>query len=106
MKQKPVVLEIDTSVMKEVSVGLVIDGKTHKKRLVSDTSRAQALLPLIKKMLKETNLTLADIREISVVQGPGSFTGLRVGISVANMLSVLLGIPINGKKTLATPTYS
>lgn len=64
------------------------------------------LLPLIEEALRENNLTLTDISEISVHTGPGSFTGLRVGIAVANTLGLLLGVAVNGKKVIATPSYS
>ena len=40
---------------------------------------------------------IKDISEIEVNTGPGSFTGLRVGVSIANALGWALGIPVNGK---------
>ena len=46
-----------------------------------------------------------DITEIILAMGPGSFTGLRVGATVANALGYLLDIPVDGKKELAIPTY-
>ena len=46
---------------------------------------------------KKKARTIKDITEIEVNLGPGSFTGLRVGGSVANALGWLLGIPVNGK---------
>lgn len=64
------------------------------------------LVPLIEEALHENKLTFTDISEISVHTGPGSFTGLRVGIAVANTLGLLLGVPVNGKKAIATPKYS
>ncbi len=67
---------------------------------------SHSLVPLIEEALKENNLTFTDITEISVATGPGSFTGLRVGATVANALGFLLGVPVNGKKALAIPTYS
>jgi len=39
--------------------------------------------------------TIKDIKEIKINSGPGSFTGLRVGVTVANMLGFLLDIPVN-----------
>lgn len=106
MKTKAVILHIDTSKVKEASVSLVIDGHTYAKHAVSDTTRAQALLPLIATVLAQQALQITDITEITIATGPGSFTGLRVGLSVANALGALLDIPVNGKKTLATPVYS
>ncbi|HLD24540.1 MAG TPA: tRNA (adenosine(37)-N6)-threonylcarbamoyltransferase complex dimerization subunit type 1 TsaB [Patescibacteria group bacterium] len=64
------------------------------------------LLPLIEEALQENHISVTDLTEITVNEGPGSFTGLRVGIAVANALGLLLRIPVNGKKAIATPTYS
>lgn len=56
---------------------------------------SQVLLPLIVKLLKPRGW---DILEgIEVEEGPGSFTGLRVGSSVAQALGFALNIPVNGK---------
>ena len=64
------------------------------------------VLPMIEEVLREHNLKLSDISEIRVATGPGSFTGLRVGTTVANALGYLLDIPVNGKKALVLPTYA
>lgn len=60
--------------------------------------RAQALLPFIVEKLKDNEKTVHDLTEIEVFTGPGSFTGLRVGVSIAQALGWSLGIPVNGKK--------
>ena len=59
--------------------------------------KSQKLLPEIDKLLKKKKKTVRDISEIEVNTGPGSFTGLRVGVSVANTLGWVLGITVNGK---------
>ena len=59
---------------------------------------SQVLLPLIEKLLKKNNLEYKDLRGIEVETGPGSFTGLRVGVAVANALGFALKIPVNNKK--------
>ena len=53
---------------------------------------------MVEKVLKGKGLTLKDIDSIEVNTGPGSFTGIRVGMSIANALSFSLKIPVNGKK--------
>lgn len=68
--------------------------------------KAQVVLPLIERLLKKHKLALQDIDGIEVKPGPGSFTGVRVGVSVANALSFALGIPVNGGKILVEPIYS
>lgn len=52
----------------------------------------------INKLLEQQQLTLKDINGIAVYQGPGSFTGLRIGLSVANALAASLKIPIISAK--------
>jgi len=64
---------------------------------VTDFRKSQQLLTLIEQILKEKKKTLKEIDEIQVNLGPGSFTGIRVGLSVANALSWFLKIPVNGQ---------
>ena len=92
------VLIIDTSDHKEIKIGLEINGK--KEIVVSDPKnlKSQVCLLLIAKVLEKKNMTPYDLTEIKVNKGPGSFTGLRVGISIANAFAFLLKIPVNGKK--------
>src|SRR3989344_563573 len=92
------ILVIDTSDSENIKVGIKINGKSKHINSKSKISKAQALLALIDRILEENSLKLTDIDKINVNTGPGSFTGLRVGISVANTLGFFLKIPINGKK--------
>lgn len=96
------VLVIDTSDREVTKVGLKIDGKvsfSEGKRVSS-----QVLLPLIDKILTKNRLRPSDLTEIKVNVGPGSFTGLRVGVAVANALGWALKIPVNGKEQVI-PIY-
>src|SRR5438128_1093962 len=95
---KECVLFIDTTNNKEVTVGLTIEGKKITEKKPLDTRKAQVVLPILEKMLKEQQLRLENITAIEVNPGPGSFTGVRVGLSIANTLGFLLQIPVNGKK--------
>ena len=100
------ILYIDTSDNQKTKVSLATNGKKiHKEESLHHAS--QNLLPLIEKLLKENNLTPQDLSEINVNTGPGSYTGLRVGIAVANVLGTQLRIPINGKKAgiVTKPSY-
>lgn len=90
-----ITLFIDTAKRKEIVVSLKINGKVHKKTLKN--GKAEKVLPLIEKALKEKNLTFKDLNAVEVNPGPGSFTGLRVGISIANALGFALKIPVNKK---------
>ena len=101
------VLFIDTSDNKLIKVGLTIDGKEDLTEQAIDNRRAQVVLPLVEALMKKHKLALKDLSEIKVNVGPGSFTGLRVGVAIANTLGFLLKIPINGKKAgdLVEPVY-
>ncbi len=101
------ILKIDTINREEVTVELV-DKKTGKnKRLVKKQQLgSQALLPLIVKILENNHKSFEDLTGIEVNVGPGSFTGTRVGVSVANALGFALNLPVNGKKgKIAVPVY-
>lgn len=89
-------LIIDTSNKDKVEVTLETEDGEFKKEL-NQTLGSQALLGLITKVLREKNFRLEDLEEIKVNKGPGSFTGLRVGVSVANALGYSLKIPVNGR---------
>ncbi len=86
------ILWIDTADMKKVKVSLKNNNKVVKSLSTENEYGSQVLLNLINK------IGIKDITEIEVATGPGSFTGLRVGVSVANALGFSLGIPVNGKK--------
>lgn len=103
-----IILIIDTSDNKQVKVGLAFKGKEYIVEQELDRRRAQVVLPLVEKLLREHKLQLKDITEIQVNAGPGSFTGLRVGVTIANALGFLLKIPVNGKKIgeMVEPVYS
>lgn len=91
-------LYIDTKDKKEIRVSLKKDNKVIKTLSEENEYGSQVLLPLIEKLLKTTNNELKTLKGIEVETGPGSFTGIRVGVSVANALGFSLGIPVNGKK--------
>ncbi|GEM_PF-144025 len=97
-------LLIDTASNREIVVGISIDGKKYLSKKKIGRQKAQVVLPMIDNLLLKHKLKLSDLTDIEVDQGPGSFTGLRVGISIANALSFALKIPVN-KKTIVEPLY-
>ncbi len=102
------ILLIDTSDNKKIKVGLKVDRNAFYLSSSPTALKSQVVLVLIDKLLKKHGLQATDLTQIEVNLGPGSFTGLRVGVSVANALGFSLKIPINGKKVgdLAEPLYN
>src|SRR6478752_2490120 len=62
---------------------------------------AEALMPLIARVMKEAAIGFAALDRIAVTTGPGSFTGLRVGLSAARGIALAAGKPVVGLTTLA-----
>ena len=104
---KSLTLKIETTKREEVVVGLEDKWSKFKKKLViSQQTGSQALIPTIVKILKNSKSTVKDLTNIEVNTGPGSFTGTRIGVAVANALGFALEIPVNGKLgKIAVPTY-
>jgi len=62
---------------------------------------AEALLPLLQRVMHQANLSFPDIDRIAVTTGPGSFTGLRVGIAAARGIALAADKPAVGLSTLS-----
>lgn len=102
------ILEIDTSEINKTRVYLKDENQKIVKILEEERKPgSQVLLPMIKKIMALQKLDFKDLTGIEVNTGPGSFTGLRVGVSVANALAYTLKIPVNGKKVgqIVIPIY-
>ena len=87
------------------SIGVFDDGQPLSlETLNSEQGSVQRLAPAIEQLLGETNSGPSNsahpIQYICVTVGPGSFTGLRVGLSTAKMLGLAWGIPLVGVDTL------
>jgi tRNA threonylcarbamoyladenosine biosynthesis protein TsaB len=97
------VLAIDTAlaacsaaVLDTVHGGIVV-----AESLPMIRGQAEALMPLVQRVMDDAELIFADIDRVAVTTGPGSFTGLRVGIAAARGIALAAGIPIVGLTTLA-----
>lgn len=78
-----------------ITIGLLIDGKVlDQKQSIANKNHSIYTVPLIDEILKENNLKPDALKEIIVIDGPGSFTGVRLGITVAKMLAYTLNITI------------
>ncbi len=86
-------LYIDTTDAEEIIIKVGDQEYQTKAR----ENKSQKLLAFIEESLKKSGKDLSDISEIEVNTGPGSYTGIRVGASVAQALAWSLGIKVNNK---------
>ncbi len=95
------ILNIETST-KNCSVSIARNGNTVLCKELSEAgfSHAEKLHVFIEEILKESKLTFKDLSAIAVSQGPGSYTGLRIGVSAAKGLCFALEIPLISVDTL------
>ncbi|MFV8345060.1 tRNA (adenosine(37)-N6)-threonylcarbamoyltransferase complex dimerization subunit type 1 TsaB [Flavobacterium sp. ZB4P13] len=95
------ILNIETAT-KNCSVALAKDGKTILCKEIAEEgySHAERLHVFIEEIIKEAGITLNDLSAIAVSQGPGSYTGLRIGVSAAKGLCYALDIPLIAVDTL------
>lgn len=97
MKVMDVKLHIDTTDRNLTTVSLEKGGRVLGKLSREREYGSQALLPLITELCIQCDVALQDLSSVAVETGQGSFTGIRVGVSVANALGFALNIPVNGK---------
>lgn len=100
---KTYILAIDTT-EENTGIGLLGDNLFKIKTWVSQRNQSQELLPKIDQLLKKAHVKPAQLKWVVINLGPGSFTGLRVGISVANAFGYGLQIPVIGKSNLLGST--
>lgn len=96
----PILLQIETS-STNTSVALTKDGKVigSKEQDSSGYSHEKLLHPFIEEVLQQAKLNMSAIDAVAVGSGPGSFTGLRIGVATAKGLCFSLDVPL-----IATPT--
>ena len=94
------VLAFDCAVSGQ-GVAIVRDGETLACLFEEGRDQAARLLPAIVAALEAAHVAKAELDLIAVTTGPGSFTGVRVGLSAARGLAVGLGIPLAGIATTA-----
>lgn len=91
-------LFIDTSANNSVIAVLNNDKVLDKVVWNGSGELSDSLLVKVDELLKKLNINLGDISSIAVNPGPGSYTGLRIGISTANVISWSRKIPIRSAK--------
>src|SRR5690242_11032751 len=97
------ILAIDTAL--DACAAAVLDTGTSKVIAMESQAmkrgHAEALMPLIARVMKEAALPFAALDRIAVTTGPGSFTGLRVGLSAARGIALAARKPAVGLTTLS-----
>ncbi len=94
------ILAIDTS-GSICSLALQSAGTISSRNTDAERQSAQRILPMLGELLAEHKLKLDELDAIAVMAGPGSFTGLRIGIAVAQGLSMANNIPLIPVSNLA-----
>jgi tRNA threonylcarbamoyladenosine biosynthesis protein TsaB len=95
------ILNIETAT-KNCSVALAKNGETIlcKEMAEQGFSHAEKLHLFIEEIIQEAGITFSDLSAVAVSQGPGSYTGLRIGVSAAKGLCYALEIPLISVDTL------
>jgi tRNA threonylcarbamoyladenosine biosynthesis protein TsaB len=101
------ILNIETST-KNCSVSVAENGKTIALTEINDGnySHAEKLHEFIQVTLKKAKISLTDLQAIAVSKGPGSYTGLRIGVSAAKGLCFALDVPLISVNTLTSLAHS
>lgn len=94
------ILALDTATP-ACSVAIWQDGNIIAKQRLVEQQHSQYILPMIEQLLSEGQLSLAQLDAIAVGKGPGSFTGVRMAVSVAQGLAFGANLPILPISTLA-----
>lgn len=100
-----VILSLETSV-DTCSVAIHDEGKLLASETIEEPqAHASKLGLLIEKVLKDSNKSSAQLEAVAVTSGPGSYTGLRIGVSTAKGLCYSLNIPLIAVNTLQLMAY-
>ena len=97
---------IETSTMQGGVALLSEQGLLSEYLLNVKATHTERLLPLIDRALRDAGITLSHVDGLAVAVGPGSFTGLRIGISTAKGLAIGAGKPLVGVPTLEAMAWT
>ncbi|MFJ5450591.1 tRNA (adenosine(37)-N6)-threonylcarbamoyltransferase complex dimerization subunit type 1 TsaB [Pectobacterium carotovorum] len=95
------ILALDTAT-EACSVALWNEGEIHSLFEICPREHTQRILPMVQQVLADSGLTLKDLDALAFGQGPGSFTGVRIGIGIAQGLALGADLPLLGVSSLAT----
>ena len=93
-------LFLDTST-KYLCIGIAKDHKViYKFQQEAIKKQSELTIPFLSKALEEVNIRLNDIDEVNVTIGPGSFSGIRIGMCIAKVLASMKNIPLKAISSL------
>ena len=95
------ILAIDTAT-EACSVALLNDESTDALFELCPREHTQRILPMVQQVLANNQLNLNQLDALAFGRGPGSFTGVRIGIGIAQGLALGAELPMIGVSTLAT----
>ncbi|EIW19973.1 MULTISPECIES: tRNA (adenosine(37)-N6)-threonylcarbamoyltransferase complex dimerization subunit type 1 TsaB [Pelosinus] len=99
------ILAIDTATLVSSVALATVDNVLAEITLQTKKTHSELLMPHIAKLLDMAQVAKSDLKGVAVSIGPGSFTGLRIGLSTAKTLAYALQIPVVGVPTLAAMAY-
>lgn len=99
------ILAIDTAT-EACSVALLDNQRVLAHFELCAREHTQRILPMVQQILTEGDLALSDLDALAFGRGPGSFTGVRIGIGIAQGLALGAGLPMAGISTLKTMAES
>jgi tRNA threonylcarbamoyladenosine biosynthesis protein TsaB len=102
----PITLAIDTAAPRLQLAVLTAEGKTDVSIDEIATGHAEILFDRLAVLLERNGLSHADVERIAVTTGPGSFTGLRIGLSAARGLGLARKLPVVGVPSLLALSLS
>lgn len=94
------ILAVDTAT-EACSAALLVGDKLFSRWEEAPRDHTRKILPMVQAVLDDAGISLSDLDAIAFGRGPGSFTGVRIGIGVAQGLAFGAGVPLIGISTLA-----
>ena len=100
------IVGFDTSTAATSACVLRADGQAFEHvptpaRLLEPPGHSRELLPAVAALMEQADVTWADVEGVAVGVGPGTFTGLRIGVATARALATAAGLPVHAVSSLA-----